>query len=393
MSTLLPKQLSRFPAWSPFSSTNGTGREDCAVVSGFHIPFFPCLAILLVPALSIACVQKRELSVVVYSASDREYATPILDAFERNSSGVEVVRQFDVESTKTLGLVARIEQEKDRPRCDVFWSNEILHTIRLQKQGLIATRTWKIPSAWPVNMRAKDGSWVGFAARARVLLINKSKLPDPESWPKSVFELAIAKWHNRCGLANPMYGTTATHFAVLSTNSNSIDLKGDQNSSFVTQESKLDWLRWSQAVAANAVVLSGNKQVALSVSSGELDWGLTDTDDAAIEKESGQPVEIVFPDQSPGAFGTLLIPNTVSVLKGAPHPVSAADLADYLISEQVESRLTIGNSAQFPVWPETKQKSRLEDDKLIRWAETDFEKAAEGWSDSMQSLKAIFDKN
>ena len=71
------------------------------------------------------CTTRPENSVVLYTSADREYAVPILDAFDRNNPGVEVARQFDVEASKTLGLVTRIEQEQARTRCDVFWNNEI----------------------------------------------------------------------------------------------------------------------------------------------------------------------------------------------------------------------------------------------------------------------------
>ena len=150
----------------------------------------------------IGCVPQREGSVVLYSASDREYATPILDAYDRNTPGTEIARQFDVEASKTLGLVTRIEQERERPRCDVFWNNEIIHTIRLQKQGLLVSRRWNVPDSWPKRLRAQDGTWIGYAARARVLLINKVKLPDSSTWPTSVLELADIKWHHRCGMAS-----------------------------------------------------------------------------------------------------------------------------------------------------------------------------------------------
>ena len=129
----------------------------------------------------------------------------------------------------------------------------------------------------------------------------------------------------------------------------------------------------------------------MAVGRGELDWGLTDTDDAIIEKESGLPVEIVFPDQDETDFGTLFIPNTISVLQKAPNPTAAAVLADFLVSEKAESRLTMGNSAQFPVWPDAKIKSRLGGTKEPRWANVDFEIAAEDWAKVMESLKQRID--
>lgn len=318
------------------------------------LPSWLVISVVFASAFAMGCIPQREKSVVLYSASDREYVTPILDAFERSNPGTEIARQFDVEASKTLGLVTRIQKEKERPRCDVFWNNEIIHTIRLQKQGLLASRRWKVPDNWPKGFKANDGTWIGFAARARVLIINKNKLPDSAPWPRSVLELADEKWHHRCGLANPVYGTTATHMAVIASHEKQIRSAEGKSTPYFNQDRTLDWNRWSDAWIENAVVLAGNKQVALAVSSGELDWGLTDTDDAVVEKEAGNPVEIVFPDQAENGFGTLFIPNTISVLQRAPNPAAAALLADHLVSEKVESRLTMGNSTSFQFGQERK---------------------------------------
>jgi iron(III) transport system substrate-binding protein len=341
----------------------------------------------------VGCVPQQEKRVVLYSASDREYATPILDAFERANAGVEIARQFDVEASKTLGLVTRIEREKERTRCDVFWNNELLHTIRLQKQGLLASRRWKVPDNWPKELRAKDGTWIGFAARARVLLVNKNKLSNPTMRPKSVLELADEKWQHQCALAYPVYGTTATHMAVLASHAQTLRSESARNEPYYDSAKGLDWPKWTKAWIENAVVLAGNKQVALAVSSGELAWGLTDTDDAIVEMESGNPVEIVFPDQGDLSFGTVLIPNTISVLRNAPNPRAAALLADYLVSEKAEARLTMGNSAQFPVWPGAKTQSRLSGSVGAKWANVDFEKAADTWVEVIEDLKRKLDES
>ncbi len=325
------------------------------------------------------CVPRREDSVVLYCATDREYATPILDGYERGASGTQVVQQFDVEASKTLGLVTRIEQESNAPKCDAFWNNEILHTIRLQRKGLLATRRWPIPDHWPKSYRASDGTWVGFAARARVLLVNKDRLKDPSQWPQRVSDLAEKRWNKKCGMAFPIYGTTATHMTVLATHSNAV--AKDQA-----------WEEWIRQVAQNAVILAGNKQVALGVSSGELDWGLTDTDDAIIEVESGKPVSIVFPDQGEDEFGTLFIPNTLAVIQGAKHPIAAASLVDYLVSEKVESRLTMSSSAHFPVWPTASESSRIPSEN-VRWADVDFEAAAPQWEQVRETLLEVFERN
>lgn len=326
------------------------------------------------------CVPVPENAVVVYSAADREYAQPILDAFQRQLPGVEVTSQFDIESTKTVGLANRIVAEATKTRCDVFWNNEIMHTLTLEKKGLLQPITWDVPSNWPGAMRSSRNCWMGIAARARVLIVNRQLLPPDATRPSSVMDLADAQWAGRCGIALPLFGTTATHFTVL------IQHLGDAAAETFLRQ-----------VAQNAVVLSGNKQVAIQVASGQLAWGLTDTDDALVEMDAGMPVEIIYPDQRPEQMGALRIPNTVAVIAGGPHPVAAAQLANYLVSEKTEGRLAMGASGQFPVRPEHPETSRAQQDpsgkKLpIRWMDVDFSAAADRWPQANQTISSIFRK-
>jgi iron(III) transport system substrate-binding protein len=82
------------------------------------------------------CWSAPDRQVVVYTALDREFSEPILQDFEQRT-GIRVLAKYDVESTKTVGLVNAIIQERNRPRCDLFWNNEILHTLRLERLGML----------------------------------------------------------------------------------------------------------------------------------------------------------------------------------------------------------------------------------------------------------------
>ena len=319
------------------------------------------------------CVPTAESDVVVYSAADQEFARPILQAFERGvDHDIGVAAKYDIESTKTVGLANQILAEFKTPVADVFWNNEVLHTIRLQQEGILASRNWKLPPGFPSDMRARDGTWCGFAARARVLIVNTERLPDRDQWPRSVDELMDPKWKDRCGMARPLFGTTATHFAVRATRRGIDETLSDL-----------------KTIADNAAILSGNKQVALSVSSGSLDWGLTDTDDAIIEKDGGYPVEIVFPDQGSSQVGTLRIPNTVAVLQNAPHPVAAGRLADHLVSPETEERLAMGDSSQIPLFREVEFPPRVLPRDPVRWMKVDFEAAAEIWPTWIEQVDQV----
>ena len=327
----------------------------------------------LLIALMQGCVPRAENEVVLYSAADREVATPIVAAFQRRHESIKPVATYDVESTKTVGLVTRIENEARQPRCDLFWNNEILHTMRLEKAGLLQAVSWDVPSNWPKQMRSPQSRWIAFAARARILLVNRKSLPDESQWPKSVMELADPRWQQKCAVALPLFGTTATHFTVLQSKLGSDKAK-----------------ELFQQVKNNAVVLSGNKQVAQAVANGQVAFGLTDTDDALIEIDSGMPVSIVFPDQEPGQLGTLLIPNTLAVIKGCPHPVAAQALGNYLLSEDIEGRLAMSPSGNIPIRPAHPQKSRAAPPAATRYMDVDFQKASQEWETASASLREIF---
>ncbi|MEM9588163.1 MAG: extracellular solute-binding protein [Planctomycetota bacterium] len=335
-----------------------------------------CLVTSLLLA-SAGCVARSESDVVVYSALDQEFAKPILQSFQRATDDeVTVVAKYDIESTKTVGLVNQILAESKRPQCDVFWNNEIMHTVRLQQKGLLLPRSWNVEPGWPQDMIASDGTWCGFAARARVLLINTDMIGDDDVAPNSVDDLIDPRWKSKCAIARPLFGTTATHLAVLK-----------------SVNGRDETLRWLGEVCRNAIVLSGNKQVAQAVSSGQLAWGLTDTDDANIERERGYPVRIVFPDQQPDQPGTLRIPNTIAVLKDAPHPVAAGRLANFLVRPEIEDRLAMGESSQMPISTQTKFPPAVLPQEPVRWMRVDFESAAEDWDGWNVEVKKTLEEN
>ncbi len=213
---------------------------------------FQSLALLALTLFAVqGCVARPRTRSLCTQPPIANLLSRILAAYQRRHAETEVVSQFDVESTKTVGLVTRIESESKRPRCDVFWNNEIMHILRLESAGLLAPIPWDIPSDWPASMRSKKGNWVGFGARARILIVNRELLPSTGPRPNSVMDLADPKWQGKCGVASPLYGTTATHFTVLAS-----QLGNEKASKFF------------QDVKQNAVVLAGNKQVAQAVSSG-----------------------------------------------------------------------------------------------------------------------------
>src|SRR5438874_11801534 len=88
-----------------------------------------------VSALAAGCSSSSP-RVVLYCAQDREFAESILADFTTRT-GLAVDPKYDTEADKSVSLYEELRREKDRPRCDVHWNNEVLATIRLKVAGLL----------------------------------------------------------------------------------------------------------------------------------------------------------------------------------------------------------------------------------------------------------------
>ncbi len=93
-----------------------------------------------------------------------------------------------------------------------------------------------------------------------------------------------------------------------------------------------------------------NKQVAQAVSSGQLAFGLTDTDDALIEIDSGLPSRSSSLTK-PISNRHFDDPQHRGGTEGCPHPVAARALQITYCPEDTEGRLAMGSSGQFPLRP------------------------------------------
>jgi iron(III) transport system substrate-binding protein len=322
---------------------------------------------------------KRDARVVLYCAQDREFAEAILVEFEKES-GVTVAAKYDTEAQKTVGLARELEAEASRPRADVFWNNEPINTIRLQRLGVLEPYASPAAGEFPEWTRPADKSWQAFAARARVLIVNTKIIPQEADRPQSLFDLADPKWKSKVAMAKPAFGTTATQAACL------FDVLG-------TEKSKEYFTR----LKANDIqIVAGNKQVATGVSDGRFAFGVTDTDDALEELNAGKPITIVFPDRAGHRdypkLGVLYLPNTLALVKDGPNPAGGKRLIDHLLRPETEKRLAEGGGFQIPLNPAVTANlpaAVLRPEKAKRM-NVDFEKAADAWEDAQRLLRGLF---
>ncbi len=326
-----------------------------------------------------ACAPEPDL--VVYVSLDEVFSSEMIDDFERET-GLNVRAEYDTEASKTVGLVRRIIEEKDHTRCDVYWNNEVAQTVRLAKLGLL--QPYDSPSAQgiPEQFRDPDRRWTGFAARARCLIVNTDLVEDP-SQIRGMDDLLDPRWAGEAGIARPLTGTTLTHATAL------YDVLGEAEA-----EAFLSTIASGQHADPPPVnVVSSNGQVMRLVSSGELAWGWTDTDDYNVARLKGSPVTCVFPDQTPTEtrqepLGTLLIPNTVAMTKDAPHPEAAKRFIDWVLSKEVEERLAHARSAQIPVRADVPRPDHVVSDLV--WMKVSYVAIGQQIQKRTEHLKELF---
>ncbi|MDZ4689556.1 MAG: substrate-binding domain-containing protein [Planctomycetaceae bacterium] len=262
---------------------------------------------------------------VVYCAHDAVYSEEVLREFERQT-GLPLDIRFDTEATKSLGLVQLIERERQQPRCDVFWNNELLGTLDLQKQGLLLPYQGDGWQRMPEQFRDADGHWVGFGARMRVWIVNTTAMSADESsvgW-------ALALEASRVAMAQPMFGTTLTHYAVM------CDQLGLPTLQELHRELRRRGLR----------EVPGNGLVKDLVVAGTCDCGWTDTDDTFLALDAGAPIAML-PIEVDGK--TIVIPNTVAIIRGTQRETDARRLVDFLASRETELRLARSSARQIPL--------------------------------------------
>ncbi|WP_437373686.1 extracellular solute-binding protein [Maribacter litoralis] len=324
-------------------------------------------SVTLLTLVFTACNPSQD-EVTVYSTVDQVFSEPILKDFERDT-GIRVNAVFDTEETKSTGVMNRLIAEKSNPQCDVFWSGDPVRNGVLQAKGITQPYRSGQTQLIPSHFKEKDNHWIGFSARARVLIYNKNLIAS-DSLPQSVFDFPKPRFKGEFAIANPLFGTTTFHIAAI------FSALGDTKAK-----------QWMNELKKNQVVMAAsNGDVKKRVMNGELAFGLTDTDDAFEAKKESDEVEYIFLDQREGGIGTLIMPNALSLIAKSPHSENGKKLMDYLLSRRTESKLA-ASCAQMPLIAGTEVPDNVPSLDKIEPMRIDYEQTADKLEEIQPWLK------
>lgn len=189
-------------------------------------------------------------SITIYSGRAEDLVADLLKEFTTETGiGVEV-RYAD-----SASLAAQILEEGTNVQADVFFSQDAGALGAVSEAGAFKTLNSDITSLVEAKYRSTDNTWVGVSGRSRVLSYNPELLAEADL-PKSVFDLADAKWQGKIGIAptNASFQSAVTAMRVL---------KGEAETS-----------KWLAAMKKNAVLFEKNSQILEAVEAGEISAGL-----------------------------------------------------------------------------------------------------------------------
>lgn len=254
--------------------------------------------------------QAVEKDLVVYASHPSE----MVDYFTKVFSEKHGIKVTTVKAG-TGELLNRIRAERARPGGDVLWGG-FSDTGGSAPDLFDQYRSKELAHIEPKMIDA-SGFNTPFGASTMVIMYNK-KLVAADAAPKTWADLAKPEWVRKVVHADPSKSSSAYSALVTWL---SIYGKDDKGWNLVEQLTK------------NMNIVIRSSLVFQQVGRGEYPIGVT-YEEGAFNYVLAGTAGIVYP-----ADGTLLEPEGMFVIKGAPHPGAARLFADYLLSVEAQTDL------------------------------------------------------
>ncbi len=276
--------------------------------------FFSRLSVVLLLLIqSMAAVAAND-ALVIYSGRSDKFVKPVIKTFTEKT-GIKVI----LHSAKSTALLNKLRVEGDRTEADLFLSNDAGSLQAGTEQNLFQPIPDELVSVIDQNLRAKDNTWVGLSARARVLVVNTNKknVQDVDS----VFDLADPRFKGRIAVTHSGNGSFIAGATV-----------------YMRAADKYRVQRWLKGLKENSggKVFNKHSKVVKAVASGKKDVGLINHYYfyRHLVKYPNAPIRLVLPDQDDKGMGIAWNVAGIAVSKHSKKRAQAEKLIAFLVSEQ-----------------------------------------------------------
>jgi len=277
---------------------------------------FALLPLVLVAGLLVGC-SDDEGRLTVYSGRNEELLGPLLEQFSEET-GIGI----DVRYDQSANLALLIDEEGDQSPADVFISQSPGAEGYLDELGVLAPLPDSVLELVPESSRADDGSWVGLSARYRTLVYDSDVVGEDEL-PESVLDLVDPRYEGEV--------------AVAPENGSFQDFVTSMRSEIGDDETQA----WLEGMAENdSPVYADNLSIVDAVSRGVVRFGLVNHyyNFRILEEDPDAPSRNHF--FAADDLGSLRLVTGASILESADEPEAAAELIEFLLSEQAQQFFT-----------------------------------------------------
>ena len=259
-----------------------------------------------------ALAPAEEDRLVIYTPHSESVYGPIVKEFEERT-GVWV----QVETGGTGELLARLEEEKDEPRCDLLFGGGV--DSLTAGQELFAPYVSLLAEEVVPAFLCGDGSWTPFSSLPVVLIYNPVLVRSnpPEGWES----LLDPVWRGRIAFADPTVSGSA--YTALATMLQILPGEGVLEAFFHN-------LGGRTLSGVSEVVA----EVADAVAEGNCTVGITEEPAALEAIQAGRDVALLYPKE-----GTSAAADGMAVVSGCAHEENARRFIDFALGGDVQERL------------------------------------------------------
>lgn len=268
---------------------------------------------------------------VIYSGRSDKFVKPVVKAFSEKT-GISVT----LHTGKSTALLNKMRVESNRTQADLFISNDAGNLQIGADLGLFSPIPEALIKDIPNNMRAKNNTWVGLSARARVLVVNKNKAAEL-AWADSVFDLADSRLKDRLAITHSANESYIAGVTVYKEKAGEAKTKS--------------WLQGMKDNVDNQV-FNKHSKIVKAVATGKKDIGLVNHYYIYrhLDKYPNANIAIVLPDQKDGEMGIAWNVAGIAISKFSKNQKAAQRLVEFLASAEGQ-HIFAATNREYPTLP------------------------------------------
>lgn len=308
-------------------------------------------------------------SITLYSPHTPEFSEELAKKFEELHG-----QKVDVHYAGTNVLVNQMIAEKNNPKADVWnGGGGILAFESAIDQDILTPFLPQSAEDWEVvedgiKMKHEDDYYVGVQVQVLGFAYNTDLVTEEEA-PKTWEDLLDPKWKGQIQFPNPAASGTSTLMVM----------------SYMMKHGEEAGWEYFQALAdqANSIPDSGSAPTS-AVSMGEALIGIGFDFMAYDQKEKGETVDFILPDETP------ILVNPAALVKDGPNPEGGEKFLEFMLSKEAQEIIADWNL--IPIHPEVDSKTplNLEDIKLhaatldMDWVNENYDRIRNEWKDKIK---------